>query len=117
MRDLVPTTFTRSDDGFSVCLEQKIQFHWDEYEQNLILSSYFWTHCILQFPGGMLAHYYGTKHTLGFNNLLIALLTLFIPMAASFGLRTLFILRAIQGLIAVGFVNSLTNDETRVQQN
>lgn len=75
-------------------------FKWDEYQQSLILGSFFWLHWASQLPGGVLASKYGTKFIFGFANFFACVLCLFMPLACYFDYRWMVGLRLLQGLIA-----------------
>lgn len=81
-------------------VQKKKQCNWDEYQQNLILSSYYWLHWATQIPGGILALHFGPKRVFGLSNFLVGLLTFFVPISVSSDYHMLVILRLAQGLIA-----------------
>jgi ACS family sodium-dependent inorganic phosphate cotransporter len=60
-------------------------FDWNEQTQNLVLSSFFWGYVVTQIPGGMIAQRWGAQRLLGLAVGFCALLTLLIPMAATYG--------------------------------
>ncbi|XP_065360360.1 sialin-like [Calliphora vicina] len=76
------------------------KFQWNEYQQGLILGSFYWLHWMTQLPGGILAKKYGTKLIFGLSNVICCWMCFFIPMAAYGSFKILIILRIIQGAIA-----------------
>uniref|UniRef100_A0A1A9ZV60 Major facilitator superfamily (MFS) profile domain-containing protein n=1 Tax=Glossina pallidipes TaxID=7398 RepID=A0A1A9ZV60_GLOPL len=74
-------------------------FHWDEYQQGLVLGAFFWAHWITQIPGGILAKKFGTKIVFGLANVIGCWLCFLIPIAAYLDYRILIWLRLAQGLI------------------
>ncbi|KNC33126.1 hypothetical protein FF38_04718, partial [Lucilia cuprina] len=76
------------------------KFHWNEYQQGLILGSFYWLHWLTQLPGGILAKKYGTKLVFGLSNVICCWMCFFIPMAAYNNFKILITLRIIQGAIA-----------------
>ncbi|TMW51669.1 hypothetical protein DOY81_003258, partial [Sarcophaga bullata] len=75
-------------------------FDWNEYQQGLILGSFYWLNWLTQLPGGILAKKYGTKFVFGLSNVVCCWLCYCIPLAAYYDYRALIVLRVIQGLIA-----------------
>lgn len=75
-------------------------FEWTEFQQGLILGAPFWLYCLMQIPGGMLAQRYGAKFSFGVPNLIGALLTFLVPVAAYHSFVALFALRMIHGFTA-----------------
>ncbi|KAF4520508.1 hypothetical protein B566_EDAN004820 [Ephemera danica] len=83
---------------------QKITNHTQhQYEQGLVLGSFYWCHWSTQVAGGVLAQRYGTRRVMGLSQLITSLLALVVPFAAKLGYRSLVALRVLQG-IASGFV-------------
>ncbi|XP_065360993.1 sialin-like [Calliphora vicina] len=76
------------------------KFEWNQYQQGLILGSFFWLHWLTQLPGGILANKYGTKLVFGLSNVICSWMCLFIPMASYCSVNALITLRIIQGAIA-----------------
>ncbi|KAI8123658.1 hypothetical protein FF38_12474 [Lucilia cuprina] len=74
-------------------------FHWNEYQQGLVLGSFFWAHWITQIPGGILAKKYGTKLVFGLSNAIGCWMCFLMPIASYWDYRALIWLRIIQGLI------------------
>uniref|UniRef100_A0A1I8NQV3 Major facilitator superfamily (MFS) profile domain-containing protein n=1 Tax=Stomoxys calcitrans TaxID=35570 RepID=A0A1I8NQV3_STOCA len=74
-------------------------FDWNEYQQGLVLGSFFWAHWVTQIPGGILARKYGTKLVFGLSNAIGCWMCFFIPTVSYWDFRALIILRVIQGLI------------------
>ncbi|XP_069705438.1 sialin-like [Periplaneta americana] len=77
----------------------KKRFKWDEYQQGMVLGSFFWMYWAGQIPGGILSQKFGTKLVFGLSNLGLALFGFFIPLAASIDYRVLVALRMCQGLV------------------
>ncbi|KAM7358545.1 sialin-like [Cochliomyia hominivorax] len=76
------------------------KFDWNEYQQGLILGSFFWLYWLTQIPGGILAKKYGTKLIFGLSNVICSWLCFFIPMASYYNYKILITLRIVQGAIA-----------------
>ncbi|XP_067628286.1 sialin [Eurosta solidaginis] len=74
-------------------------FAWNEYQQGLILGSFYWAHWVSQIPGGMLAKKYGTKLVFGLANAIGCWICLVIPLASYWSYEILIWLRILQGLI------------------
>lgn len=75
-------------------------YEWDTSQQSLILSSFFWGYVIAQLPSGLLAKRFGAKIVLGVATILAAILTIFHPLAASFGSwQVVVVLRVFVGLL------------------
>ncbi|XP_048508610.1 putative inorganic phosphate cotransporter isoform X2 [Athalia rosae] len=74
-------------------------FHWDEYTQGIILSSFFWGYVITQLPGGILADKLGGKYTLGLGIFSTAVFTLLTPIVVeTYDSTGLIVLRILMGL-------------------
>ncbi|XP_073845391.1 sialin-like [Musca autumnalis] len=82
--------------------DDQIRFNWNEYQQGLVLGSFFWAHWVTQIPGGILAKKYGTKLVFGLSNALGCWMCFLIPAVAQWDFRALIVLRVLQGLI-MGF--------------
>ncbi|XP_073844165.1 sialin-like [Musca autumnalis] len=80
--------------------ESKTSFNWNEYQQGLVLGSFFWLHWLSQIPGGILGKKYGTKLVFGLSNGIGCWLCFLIPAAAHWDYRVLIALRVLQGLVA-----------------
>ncbi|XP_024938191.1 putative inorganic phosphate cotransporter isoform X2 [Cephus cinctus] len=76
------------------------RFHWNEYQQGLALSGYYWLHWLTQLPGGILARRYGTKFVFGMANIMTAMLGFLSPAAAKYDINALLFIRIIQGFVA-----------------
>ncbi|XP_061393381.1 sialin-like, partial [Musca vetustissima] len=83
-----------------VTSDQPSGFNWNEYEQGLVLGSFFWAHWISQIPGGIWGRKYGTKLVFGLANGIGCWLCFLIPAAAHWDYRALIVLRVVQGLVA-----------------
>lgn len=95
------TTFTIERaflDKFEIDYE-KHGFDWNEYEQGLVLGSFYWLHWVTQIPGGILARRYGTKLVFGLSNLIGCLMCALVPIFSYWNYDLLIWLRVIQGLI------------------
>lgn len=77
------------------------KFEWNQYQQGLILGSFYWLHWLPQIPSGIWAQKYGTKVVFGLTNVISSWMCFFIPMAAFHSANALIFLRALQGLVAV----------------
>ncbi|XP_014215960.1 putative inorganic phosphate cotransporter [Copidosoma floridanum] len=74
-------------------------YEWSEYEQGVILSSFYWGYTLTQIPGGMIAERFGGKYTLGLGILVTGALTTLSPLAVHLGgSRALILLRLVSGL-------------------
>ncbi|XP_065204361.1 sialin-like [Planococcus citri] len=79
---------------------QEVTFDWDEYQQGLVLSSYFWIHWLTEIPGGILSHHFGFKKVVGVSNFLTAVGTFLIPFSAKYSFNVLMALRIFQGFVS-----------------
>lgn len=77
------------------------EFQWDEYQQGIILGSFFWGYIVTQLPGGRLAEMFGARKLLGWGVLLASFFTLATPIAARFSTPALIICRVLMGLSEV----------------
>uniref|UniRef100_A0A3Q2ZR72 Sialin n=1 Tax=Kryptolebias marmoratus TaxID=37003 RepID=A0A3Q2ZR72_KRYMA len=73
------------------------QYPWDSETQGWLLGAFFFGYLCTQIPGGYLAGHYGGSRFLGVGVLGTAALTLLTPLAAGWGSRWLFALRALEG--------------------
>ncbi|XP_071356297.1 sialin isoform X1 [Trachinotus anak] len=73
------------------------QYAWNSETQGWLLGAFFFGYLTTQIPGGYLAGHYGGRLFLGLGVLGTAALTLLTPLAAQFGSRWLFALRALEG--------------------
>ncbi|KAM7355555.1 sialin-like [Cochliomyia hominivorax] len=80
-------------------IQKSNKFEWNQYQQGLILGSFFWLHWVPQIPSGIWAQRYGTKVVFGLSNVISCWICFFIPTAAYHSAKALIILRALQGLI------------------
>lgn len=78
-------------------------FEWNESHQAVLLGAFYWLYWTTQIPGGQLARRFGAKLVFGCANLLAALLSLAMPIAAFVDTRWLIALRTIQGMLCVTF--------------
>uniref|UniRef100_A0A0K8W4V3 Vesicular glutamate transporter 3 n=1 Tax=Bactrocera latifrons TaxID=174628 RepID=A0A0K8W4V3_BACLA len=74
-------------------------FGWNEYQQGLVLGSFYWLHWLTQIPGGILAKKYGTKLVFGLSNAVGCWICFVIPLAAYWNYQVLLWLRILQGLV------------------
>lgn len=82
------------------------KFHWDSFEQNIILGSFFWGYILTELPGGRLAELIGGHRVFGHSMLWASVLTLFTPFAAMFDYKAVVFLRALLGLLLGEFIFS-----------
>ena len=75
------------------------KFDWNEYEQNIIIGSFFWGYLLTELPGGRLAETFGTRRVFGYSMLAASLITLVTPYAAYIGYLAVTVLRALLGLM------------------
>ncbi|XP_011496713.1 PREDICTED: sialin-like [Ceratosolen solmsi marchali] len=74
-------------------------YNWNEEEQGIILSSFYWGYVLTHLPGGMLAERFGGKYSLGLGILSTAFFTLLTPIAVEAGGSVaLIVLRVLMGL-------------------
>lgn len=78
-----------------------VKFNWSEYDQNLILGSFFWGYLLTELPGGRMAEMIGARPVFGYSMLLASMVTLLTPMAAKLGLYCIIICRAFLGFTLV----------------
>jgi MFS family permease len=79
------------------------EFTWDEVQQSVILSSFFWGYLIFQIPGGRIAEVVGAKRVFGGAVLINGALSLVLPFLARTHWILLLVIRALQGLAQVSF--------------
>jgi MFS family permease len=77
------------------------EFIWDEVQQSVILSSFFWGYLIFQVPGGRIAEVVGAKRVFGGAVLINGALSLVLPFLARTHWVLLLVTRALQGLAQV----------------
>lgn len=73
-------------------------FEWDESQQGLILSSFFWGYVISQVPASQVAVKFGPKALLLVAGVSCAILTLITPWVAAYSWKLLLVCRLVQGL-------------------
>ncbi|XP_061393380.1 sialin-like [Musca vetustissima] len=78
---------------------EQVRFNWNEYQQGLVLGSFFWAHWVTQIPGGILAKKYGTKLVFGLANAIGCWMCFLIPYVSHWDYRALIVLRVLQGLV------------------
>jgi len=74
-----------------------VKFNWSEYEQNMILGSFFWGYVLTELPGGRLAEMIGARPVFGYSMLLASMVTLLTPMAAKISIYCLIFCRVFLG--------------------
>lgn len=74
------------------------EFDWNEFQQGIILSSFFWGYILFQIPGGRIAELWGPKIVFGMSVLMNAVCALVLPIVARWHWTFLLIARALQGL-------------------
>lgn len=74
------------------------EFEWNEFQQGIILSSFFWGYLLFQIPGGRVAELWGPKAVFGISVLLNGVLSLSLPIVARIHWTLLLVVRALQGL-------------------
>lgn len=77
------------------------KFHWDERQQGLVLSSFFWGYVVTQFPGGRLADTFGSKWLFGGGILITSILTVLSPLVARYDYRLFMVCRVLEGAFEV----------------
>ncbi|XP_063242977.1 sialin [Bacillus rossius redtenbacheri] len=78
---------------------QQTRYDWDEFQQNLILGSFFWGYLATEVPGGRLAEVFGARRVFGCSMLAASLLTVLVPAAASASYVAVVVLRVLLGLM------------------
>ncbi|XP_021924654.1 putative inorganic phosphate cotransporter isoform X2 [Zootermopsis nevadensis] len=73
------------------------EFSWDEVQQGIILSSFFWGYLIFQIPGGRIAEVVGAKRVFGGAVLINGALAIVLPFLARTHWILLLVVRAMQG--------------------
>ncbi|ETN61579.1 sodium-dependent phosphate transporter [Anopheles darlingi] len=74
------------------------RFDWDEHEQGIILSSFYWGYTLSHFASTFVADHY-SKHLLGVSVLITAIFTLLTPLAIDYGGAWLLVVfRVIEGI-------------------
>lgn len=73
------------------------EFNWNQNEQGIILSSFFYGYLFTQVPGGWLSMRYGGKLVLGLGVLGTCVLTLLTPLAARGSIYWLIVVRVLEG--------------------
>jgi MFS family permease len=84
-----------------MCLQVESEFDWDEVQQGIILSSFFWGYLIFQVPGGRIAEVVGAKRVFGGAVFVNGSLSLLLPFLARIHWVLLLIIRTLQGLAQV----------------
>ncbi|XP_058802305.1 sialin-like isoform X2 [Phymastichus coffea] len=74
------------------------EFDWSPEIQSIIIGSFYWCYILSQVVGGVLTQYFGTKTVFGGSQLLTAICSLLIPVAADFHYGAIIALRSIQGV-------------------
>uniref|UniRef100_A0A182MUR7 Major facilitator superfamily (MFS) profile domain-containing protein n=1 Tax=Anopheles culicifacies TaxID=139723 RepID=A0A182MUR7_9DIPT len=81
-----------------VSLSTGDRYDWDEYEQGIILSAFYWGYTLSHFVSAFVADRY-SKHLLGLSVLITAVLTLLTPLAIDIGGSWLLIVvRVLEGV-------------------
>lgn len=94
-----PATANRSSGaGGDPAAQSGGQFDWDQLQQTVILSAFFWGYIVFQVPGGRVAEVHGTKRVYGAALGVNGILSLFLPLAAKCHWTLLLLMRALQGL-------------------
>jgi MFS transporter, ACS family, solute carrier family 17 (sodium-dependent inorganic phosphate cotransporter), other len=79
-------------------LAMQKEYHWTDSEKGVILSSFFWGYTLGQVPAVLIAQSVGPKDIFGLGILVPSILTLFIPLAASYSITLVLCLRFGMGL-------------------
>ena len=77
------------------------EFNWDEVQQSIILSSFFWGYLVFQVPGGRIAEVVGAKRVFGGAVFVNGWLSLMLPFLARIHWVLLLFARTLQGLAQV----------------
>lgn len=81
-----------------------MKFNWSEYEQNLLLGSFFWGYILTEIPGGRMAEIIGARPVFGYSMLLASMITLLTPMATKMGFYCILFSRTFLGFALVSTV-------------
>lgn len=73
------------------------KFHWNSYEQGIILGCFYWGYLLTELPGGRLAELVGGYRVFGHSMLWASVLTLFTPVAAFLDYKAVVLVRALLG--------------------
>lgn len=81
------------------------KFNWSEYDQNIIMGSFFWGYVLTELPGGRMAEMIGARPVFGYSMLLASMITLLTPMAAKIGIYCIILCRVLLGftLVSIAF--------------
>uniref|UniRef100_A0A182TKA0 Major facilitator superfamily (MFS) profile domain-containing protein n=1 Tax=Anopheles melas TaxID=34690 RepID=A0A182TKA0_9DIPT len=91
-------TGDRNDTMSGVAIADKDFFDWDEHEQGIILSAFYWGYTLSHFVIAFIADRY-SKHLLGLSVLITAVLTILTPLAIDVGGKWLLIMvRVVEGI-------------------
>lgn len=80
---------------------------WNEEQQGIILSSFFWGYVLTQIPGGLIADYFGPRRLMVLSAVLTSVLTLLTPTAAHLDMWALVACRILLGLAQGCFYASI----------
>lgn len=86
-----------------------IKFNWSEYDQNIIMGSFYWGYVLTELPGGRLAEMIGARPVFGYSMLLASMVTLLTPMAAKIGIFCVIMCRVLLGFTLVSVVFKFFN--------
>lgn len=81
-----------------------LKFNWSEYEQNLLLGSFYWGYFLTELPGGRMAEMIGARSVFGYSMLLSSMVTLLTPFAAKINYYCLILCRMFLGFTLVSMI-------------
>ncbi|XP_050079160.1 sialin-like [Anopheles maculipalpis] len=91
-------TGDRNDTVSGVSIADEDHFDWDEYEQGIILSAFYWGYTVSHFVSAFVADRF-SKHLLGLSVLITAIFTILTPLAIDVGGSWLLVVvRVLEGI-------------------
>lgn len=81
-----------------------MKFNWSEYEQNLIIGSFYLGHVLTELPRSRMAEMIGAKPVFGYCMLLASIVNLLTPFAAKMGFYYIIFCRILLGSTLVSIL-------------
>ncbi|CAL1268941.1 unnamed protein product, partial [Larinioides sclopetarius] len=75
-----------------------VKYNWDSKTQGIILSSFYYGYVATQLPGGIFCDKFGATRLFGGGILVTSVLYLLIPLAATWGVLAITVIRILEGL-------------------
>lgn len=82
-------------------------FDWTEQQQAYVISAYFWGYAAACLFGGTTAERWGPRKVVMVTMLIVSILNVFCPLAASLSYIVLIAVRLISGAAGVSIVNNI----------